>query len=188
MSAGLCLAQRKPANSESQQPPSASSQILRAPLAFGLEDGTPIRIRITRTISSADAKVDEKVDFEVLEDIKIGDIVVIPRGGIAWGTVTEAQAKRRMARGGKLNVNIDAVRLTSGEKAALPAVKELKDGGHTGAMTVKTCCMRMLFSGMTMVNTTSCALTFEALRSSARLFAISAERLARVSSLETPDV
>jgi len=50
-------------------------------------------------------------------------------------TVTEAQAKRRMARGGKLDVNIDDVRLADGEKAPLRAVKEAKGGGHTGAMT-----------------------------------------------------
>jgi hypothetical protein len=40
-----------------------------------------------------------------------------------------------MARGGKLNVNIDDVRLIDGEKAPLRAVKETKGGGHTGAMT-----------------------------------------------------
>src|SRR5205823_6834719 len=60
---------------------------------------------------------------------------VIPKGGIAFATVTEAQSKRRMARGGKLNVNIDSVRLITHEKAALRAVKEVKGGGHTGAMT-----------------------------------------------------
>ncbi len=134
-SAAPCYTQGKASKSENKQTSSTLNQTLKAPLAFGLEDGTPVRMRITRTISSADAKVDEKVDFEVLEDIKVGDIIVIPRGGIAWGTVTEAQAKRRMARGGKLNMNIDAVRLISGEKAALRAVKEVKGGGHTGAMT-----------------------------------------------------
>jgi hypothetical protein len=75
------------------------------------------------------------VDFEVLEDVKVGDINIIPKGSVAWGTVTEAQAKRRMARGGKLDINIDDVRLVDGEKAALRAVKEVKGGGHTGAMT-----------------------------------------------------
>jgi len=103
--------------------------------AFKLEDGTPIKVRLQRTISSADAQVDERVDFEVLEEIKINDVVVIPKGSVAWGTVTEAQPKRRMGRGGKLNVNIDSVRLADGEKAALRAVRETKGGGHTGAMT-----------------------------------------------------
>jgi len=60
---------------------------------------------------------------------------MIPKGGVAWATVTEAQSKRRMARGGKLDMNIDSVRLIDGEKVALRAVKEVKGGGHTGAMT-----------------------------------------------------
>ena len=135
ISSVTCYAQDKPAKNENKQTVAPPVQSMKAPLAFGLEDGTPIKIRITRTISSADAKVDEKVDFEVLEEAKIGDVVVIPRGGIAWGTVTEAQPKRRMGRAGKLNVNIDSVRLVTGEKVALRAVKEVKGGGHTGAMT-----------------------------------------------------
>ena len=110
-------------------------QALKAPLKFGLQDGTPIKLRITRTISSADAKVEDTIDFELLEETKIGDVTVIPKGGIAWGTVTEAQAKRRMGRAGKLNVNIDSARLVTGEKVALRAVKELKGGGNTGKMT-----------------------------------------------------
>jgi len=102
---------------------------------FGLEDGTPVKIRTARTISSADAHTGDTVDFEVLEDVFAKDTLVIPKGGIAWGTVTDAQPKRRMARGGKLDVNIDAVRLVDGEKVPLRAVKDVKGGGHTGAMT-----------------------------------------------------
>jgi len=100
-----------------------------------LEDGTPVKMRLTRTVSSASAQVGDRVDFEVLEDVTVNSIVVIPKGSIAWGTVTEAQRKRRMGRGGKLNVNIDSVRLADGEKAALRAVKDTKGGGHVGAMT-----------------------------------------------------
>jgi PEGA domain len=123
-------------NSAKRPPaPTQSNQTTKAPLAFGLEDGTPVKLRINRNMSSADAKTGETVDFEVLEDIKIGEIIIIPRGGIAWATVTEAQPKRRMGRGGKLNINIDSVRLVTGEKAALRAVKETQGGGHTGAMT-----------------------------------------------------
>jgi hypothetical protein len=96
---------------------------------------SPIKLRLTRNLSSADATTGERVDFEVLEDIKVKDVIVVPRGGLALATVTEAQPKRRMARGGKLDVNIDDVRLSDGEKAPLRAVKEAKGGGHTGAMT-----------------------------------------------------
>jgi len=108
---------------------------LKQPLAFGLEDGTPIKLRLTRNLSSADATTGDRVDFEVLEDVKVKDVIVVPRGGLGLATITEAQHKRRMARGGKLNVNIDDVRLADGEKAPLRAVKETQGGGHTGAMT-----------------------------------------------------
>jgi PEGA domain-containing protein len=103
--------------------------------ALKLEDGTPIKLRVQRTLSSADAQVNDTVDFDVLEEVKVGDLIVIPKGSMALGTVTEAQPKRRMGRGGKLNVNIDSVRLADGEKAALRGVKDVKGGGHTGAMT-----------------------------------------------------
>ena len=117
-----------------QSTPQPNSRSL-VPQALQLEDGTPVKIRIARTVSSADAHVGDTVDFEVLEEVRVGSLLVIPKGGVAWGTVTEAQSKRRMARGGKLDMNIDSVRLTDGEKVALRAVKEVKGGGHTGAMT-----------------------------------------------------
>jgi hypothetical protein len=81
-----------------------------------LEDGTPVKLRISRTVSSADAHVDDRVEFEVLEEVRVADVVVIPKGGIAWGTVTEAQAKRRMARGGKLEIVMDSSDFSTVEK------------------------------------------------------------------------
>ena len=90
--------QSSPSNAQSQ---GRTAPATKPPLAFGLEDGTPVKLRINRTISSEDAKVGDTVDFEVLEELKSRDVVLIPRGGIAWATVTEAQSKRRMGRAGK---------------------------------------------------------------------------------------
>jgi PEGA domain len=129
------LPQAPQENKDQQPPPKTEAASLKQPLAFGLEDGTPIKLRLTRNLSSADATTGDRVDFEVLENIKVKDVIVVPRGGLALATVTEAEHKRRMARGGKLDVNIDDVRLVDGEKAPLRAVKEAKGGGHTGAMT-----------------------------------------------------
>jgi hypothetical protein len=100
-----------------------------------LSEGTPVRMRINRTVSSADAHVNDNVDFETLDDVTLGDIIVIPKASTAIGTITEAVPKRRMARGGKLSMNIDYVRLPSGERLALRGVQDVKGGGHTGAMT-----------------------------------------------------
>jgi hypothetical protein len=99
-----------------------------------LEDATPVKLRLSRNVSSADAKTGETVDFEVLEEVKVGEVVVVAKGGTAWGTVTDAEAKKRMGRGGKLDMTIDTVRLVDGEKAALRGSKDVTGGGHTGAM------------------------------------------------------
>jgi hypothetical protein len=86
-----------------------------------LPDGTPVKLRIGRNISSADAKLGEHVDFEVLEDIQVMGVVVIAKGSNASATVTEVQPKRRMGREGKLDLTLDYVRLVDNEKAALTA-------------------------------------------------------------------
>ncbi|WP_321472092.1 hypothetical protein [uncultured Paludibaculum sp.] len=100
-----------------------------------LPDGTPVRLRLSRNLSSAEAKEGETVDFEVLEDVSVSGNVVIQKGSVALATVTMAVAKRNMGRGGKLDVNIDHVRLVNGEKAALRSVKQAHGGGNTGKMT-----------------------------------------------------
>src|SRR6266849_10378247 len=86
---GLQSAAQSQQETKEQQPaqtPATTS--LKQPLAFGLEDGTPIKLRLTRNLSSADATTGDRVDFEVLEDVKVKDVVVVPRGGLALATVT----------------------------------------------------------------------------------------------------
>jgi len=142
---GLCLivssvafSQQTTATKDKQtgQPQtSAPAKPATSPLAFGLAEDTPIRIRLARTMSSKEARVDERVDFEVLEDVKVGNVIVIQRGAMVIATVTEAHPKRRLGRAGKLNMNIDYVQLVTGEKVPLRAVKGGNGGNHIAAMT-----------------------------------------------------
>jgi len=126
---------------EAQQPAATA----RTP--FVLEDGTPVKLRLSQTVSSADAHVNDRVEFEVLDDVMVGDVAIIPKGGVALGTVTEAVPKRRMARGGKLEIVMDSVRLVDGQKAALRAVKEGKGGGHRNDSRNRSSGYRVLASG-----------------------------------------
>src|SRR5258708_14364232 len=61
-----------------------------------LDDGTPVTLRISQTVSSADAHVNDRVEFEVIEEGRVADTLIIPKGWIAWGTCTETQHKRRL--------------------------------------------------------------------------------------------
>jgi hypothetical protein len=140
VSVAQAAAPQTAAASSAQQPaqPSTQEQVTQTDFTsrkgFVLEDQSPIRLRLNRTVSSADAHTGDTVDFETLDDITVNGTLVIPKGGLAFATVTEAQAKRRMARGGKLDMSIDYVKLVSGDKATLRAVKDVKGGGHTGVM------------------------------------------------------
>lgn len=102
---------------------------------FDLQAGTPVKLRLNTSLSSATARKGETVDFEVLDDVSVQDMVVIARGSIALATITEAEPKGHMGRGGKLDVSMDSVRLKDGEKVPLSGTKGGKGGGHTGAMT-----------------------------------------------------
>ncbi len=135
LAAPLLFAQPQAANRASQPAIAQPTQTdFVSNKGFVLEDEAPVRLRLNRTVSSADAHVGDTVDFETLDDITVNGTLVIAKGSLAFGTVTDAQPKRRMARGGKLDINIDYVKLASGDKAALRAVKDVKGGGHTGGM------------------------------------------------------
>ena len=113
--------------------------------ALVLLDGTPIRLRITRNLSSKEEQRGDTVDFEVLEEVRVRGVIVIEKGGVALGTITEAQPARRLGRGGKLDLVLDSVRLASGQRAALRAVKEKQGDGRVAGMTVGLVAAGLLF-------------------------------------------
>jgi len=123
LSAGLVAQQAAPT-------PSPVAPSAAAPAPHTLLDGTPVKLRLAQTISSADAKVGQEVPFEVVDEVRVDDIVVLPKGGTAIANVTAAEPKRRMGRGGKLDMSISYARLVDGEKLAMRAVKEGKGGSH----------------------------------------------------------
>jgi hypothetical protein len=121
--------------------PAATPAVAPSPAAaatpgvgFLLDDGTPVHLVLSENLSSADAVTGQTVEFEVVDDVIVNGFIVIPHGATAWATVTDAEHKKRMGRAGKLDLNVDKVRLADGEKAMLRAVKDVKGGGHTGAM------------------------------------------------------
>jgi hypothetical protein len=115
--------------------PVAAPVVSGPPPPNTLQDGTAIKLRLAENLTSATAKVGQQVSFEVLEEVDVEGLPVIAKGAQALATVTTAETKKSMGRGGKLDVNIDSVRLVDGEKAALSATQNAKGGGHTGAMT-----------------------------------------------------
>ena len=100
-----------------------------------LLDGTAVKLRLAENLSSEKNKTGDQVPFEVVDEVVVDGVVVVPKGAQAVATVTNASPKKSMGRGGKLDVNVDSMRLIDGEKVQLRAVQENKGGGHVGAMT-----------------------------------------------------
>ena len=120
---------------KAQTPPATQPLPTQPPPPNTLLDGTPVKLRLSQTISSADTKVGQEIPFEVVEDISVDQVVVLPKGATAIATVTATEHKKSMGRAGKLDIAISYARLKDQEKVALRATQENKGGGHVGAMT-----------------------------------------------------
>ena len=104
-----------------------------------IQEGTKLRVRLDQMISSATADEGQSVELSVTEAIKVGEVVVFAEGARVMGTITEATAKRRMGRAGKLDFSIDKVRAADGEWVPLRYSLNKKSGGshalRTGIIT-----------------------------------------------------
>jgi hypothetical protein len=95
-----------------------------SPSEITLRNGTPIHLKLGKTMSSATAHVGDVVDLQVVEEVIVDGISVIPPGSTAIGLVTEAEPKKRMGHGGKLAFSVNFVRLKDDEKAAVRSFQE----------------------------------------------------------------
>ena len=82
-----------------------------------------ISLRTTRTLTSKQVKPGEQVDLEVVRDVRVGPLLVIPRHTKVAGTVYSVQPARRM-RGGSIGLEPANIKVITGETVALK-------GSHT---------------------------------------------------------
>jgi hypothetical protein len=106
------------------------------PAKLLMESGTPVSLQLARTISSAHAHKDDRLDFVVVKDVDVGGFTVIRAGAQAEGSVMGVKGKRPLGMGGNIILKLDSVELTTGERAGLVASKEFKGRAHTIRMAV----------------------------------------------------
>jgi hypothetical protein len=95
-----------------------------------LPAGTIVRLMLMQPINSANAKVGDALDFRVIEDIKAGDLVVIPRKSAATGLVTELQPPQRRGKPGRITIRAESVQLINNETVALSGLRTLKSANR----------------------------------------------------------
>jgi hypothetical protein len=104
--------------------------------AFALVNNTPIRVKLSKTISSATAHVGDAVDLEVVEDVIVDGVTVLPAGSMVNGTIAEAEPKKRFGHGGKLAFSITSMTLADGEQVKLRCYQEASGSSNTSADAV----------------------------------------------------
>lgn len=101
-----------------------------------LPDSTPIRMKLDKAISSADAKVGDEVSLEVAEGVIVDGLLIIPKGASAMGVINEAEPKKALGRGGKLGVLVRSVRLANNDQAVLRSGGEGKGSSSTAGVLI----------------------------------------------------
>jgi hypothetical protein len=94
-----------------------------------LPEGTRVRVRLEQALSSATSEEGQAVNLSIIDDVKIGDTVVLSQGSACVGTITQAIPKRRMGRTGKIDFAIERVVAVDGSNVPLRYSPTKREGG-----------------------------------------------------------
>ncbi len=97
-----------------------------------IPDGTIIRVIIIDSLNSGTSHQNDRVHFEVAEDVMVSGVIVIAKGAPALGHVTEAEPKGKWGHEGKLAFTVDYAKAVDGTNVRLRA-SSAQGGGDSKA-------------------------------------------------------
>jgi hypothetical protein len=97
-----------------------------------LANGKAVRLMVTETVSSKTAKVGDPVKLQVIDPVKVNELVVIASKAPASGTITEVKPAGRAWHKGGVTLRLDSVTLVNQQQVALSAFSAVQ-GGDTHA-------------------------------------------------------
>lgn len=112
--------------------------ILTASMAMAqvmIPDGTKIRVRLEQNLSSETAELGQTVDFQVTQEVRMGDAVVVANGARATGSIVQVEPRRRLGRAGKLDFSIERVQLVDGNWLNVRYTPQKNTGKGNGVTT-----------------------------------------------------
>ncbi|MGA2372274.1 MAG: LssY C-terminal domain-containing protein [Candidatus Korobacteraceae bacterium] len=115
------------------------------PARLTIPDGTPIKLRLSESVSSAHAHPGDQLDFVVVRDVNVGGFTVISAGTVAHGSVTGVKGKRFLGIGGKVALKLDTVALVNGDQIGLRAHMNVKGRSRTKLMAAAMVATGLIF-------------------------------------------
>jgi hypothetical protein len=126
-----------PSSAEPAKPPTTISALPDEPPSGGiLQDGTPIKLRLLNPLNSRTAKPSDEIQFEVVNHLVVGGVIVLRRGSAATGVVTEAEGSKTMGRAGKLSFTVMDIELRNGIKIPVRAFHRTSGENRTADIVV----------------------------------------------------
>jgi hypothetical protein len=103
-----------------------------------LKEGTEVNLKFSEALSSKTAAEDDRVNLELVEDLKVGEVVVAKAGTKAVGSVTHAKKSGMLGKGGELNIRLEYLKV--GDTRVRLRANKGKEGedkvGTTIALTI----------------------------------------------------
>jgi tRNA A-37 threonylcarbamoyl transferase component Bud32 len=111
----------QPAVSDQPSPTVTSREVT----SLTIPEGEEVKLKLSNSLSSGDAKVGDIVELTVAEPLTIGGHIVIQQGAMAKGIV-QTVTSQRFRRPGSLELRFDSVRAADGEEVSLRGVYSQK--------------------------------------------------------------
>ena len=96
-------------------------QSTASPVEVVLADGTPVKLGLDSTAESKGARVGENLELRVSEDVRVGSVIVIPKGSIANAEVTNLRSGA--SSHAWMDINLESVTLADGHRVPIRASK-----------------------------------------------------------------
>src|SRR5215207_7113280 len=97
-----------------------------------LPDGTELTVITIEEISSKTATEGDALTFKIDEDVNVNGKVVIARGALVKGEISNAKKSGRMGRGGTLSIRVLSTTTVDDQKVKLRASKGREGDDKTG--------------------------------------------------------
>ena len=103
---------------------------------YMLRDGTDVNLKFAQDLSSKTSSEGDPVTLTLVDDLKVGDVVVAKAGSKAIGEVTKAEKSGMMGKAGELNIRLDYLK-AGDTKIKLRGTKGKEgESGTTGAVVL----------------------------------------------------
>lgn len=96
---------------------------------------TQLTVELTKELSSKTNRKGESIQFKLVDNMLLNDVVVIPAGTIAEGHITKQKSSGMFGRAGKLEISVDSIQTVNGVTVPLTYVGRI-EAGSDGAVAV----------------------------------------------------